>query len=159
MSLPPKNINNKKQQRIKFIVISILVSLAALVFIILNFRDNIVFFYSPSELLQNTNIKSGKIIRVGGLVKSGSIISDGGNLEFVITDFKSDLTIKYSGIKPNLFKENQGAVAKGRFVKKNFDKPNNVFVADELLSKHDEEYMPPEIKKAIDKNKLYQKNY
>ena len=148
MSLSSKKTNNKKQQRIKFVVISATISLIALVFIVSNFRDNIVFFYSPSEL-QSHHI-DGKIIRVGGLVKSGSIIASGSDLQFAITDFKSDLTIKYSGITPNLFRENQGVVAKGIWYQK-----NDVFIADELLSKHDEKYMPPEVKKAIDKNKNY----
>jgi cytochrome c-type biogenesis protein CcmE len=141
-----KKTNHKKQQRIKFIVAAALISLSALTFIIFNFKDNIVFFYSPSELA-NAKIKNQQIIRVGGLVKEGSIVINGNNLEFVITDFKADLKIKYSGLKPDLFREKQGTVAKGIWNK------NNIFIAQELLTKHDEKYMPPEIKKAVEKNR------
>jgi cytochrome c-type biogenesis protein CcmE len=133
----------KKKQRIKFITISALISLSALIFIITNFRDNIVFFYSPSELLE-VNISHNKIIRVGGLVKEGSVKQEGKNLEFTITDLQSDLIIEYSGIKPNLFRAGQGMIAKGILNKK-----QNRFKASELLAKHDENYMPPEVKKSL----------
>ena len=140
--------NKKKWQRIRFIGVCATISLAALLFIIFNFRDNIVFFYSPSELPNVTQkIANKKIIRVGGLVKDGSILISGNNLQFVITDLKSDLIITYAGIKPDLFREKQGVVAKGFF-----DEEKNIFIASELLSKHDEKYMPPEVKKAIDRN-------
>ena len=135
--------NHKKQQRIKFIIISASISLIALTFIVFNFRDNIIFFYSPSEIYNNKIIEK-RIIRVGGLVKKGTIIADGGNLQFIMTDLKTDLIIKYFGIKPNLFRENQGMVAKGYWNQK-----NNIFIATELLSKHDEKYMPPEVKRII----------
>jgi cytochrome c-type biogenesis protein CcmE len=153
MKLLSKKNNHKKQQRIKFITISALVSLAALAFIIFNFKNNIVFFYSPSEL-QNVKIKDGQIIRVGGLVKDGSIAQQANNLQFTITDLKDDLIIKYSGIKPDLFRAKQGMIAKGIW-----DQANNVFIASELLTKHDEKYMPPEIKKAVEKNAEYQKSH
>jgi len=143
----------KKRQRIKFITICTLISLAALTFIVFNFKDNIVFFYSPSEL-SSVKIKDQQIVRVGGLVKEGSIKSNGNNLEFVITDLKADLTIKYSGIKPDLFREKQGTVAKGVW-----NQGANIFIASELLTKHDEKYMPPEVKKAIEKNSEYKKNH
>lgn len=148
-----KKNNPKKQQRIKFIVISTLISLAALAFIIFNFKDNIVFFYSPSELV-SAKIKEQQIIRVGGLVKDGSIVMNGNNLQFIITDFKSDLTIKYSGIKPDLFRERQGTIAKGIW-----DQTNNIFIASELLTKHDEKYMPLEVAKAIKNNAAYQNSH
>lgn len=145
--------SNLKKQRIKFIVIASLISLAALAFIISNFRDNIVFFYSPIEL-SNLKIPDHKIIRVGGLVKEGSVKYSGDNLEFIITDFKADLEIHYSGIKPDLFREKQGMIAKGML-----DQKNNVFIASEILAKHDEKYMPPEVAKAIKKNAEYNENH
>lgn len=144
-------INSKrKAQRIKFIIIASLISLSALIFIVINFRNSIVFFYSPSELV-SVKLANNQIIRVGGLIKEGSVKSSAGNLEFVITDFKADLTIKYSGLKPDLFREKQGVVAKGAF-----DRRNNIFIAAELLTKHDEKYMPPEVAKALKKNAAYQ---
>ncbi|MCE3254795.1 MAG: CcmE/CycJ protein [Rickettsiaceae bacterium] len=153
MKPPLKKSNPKKQQRIKFIVVLSFISLVALGFIILNFRNNIVFFYSPSELA-NLKVSEQKIIRVGGLVEKGSVKSLGNNLEFVITDFKAKLKISYDGIKPDLFREEQGIVAKGRF-----DEKNMVFVASEILAKHDENYMPPEVAKAIKDNAEYKNNH
>ncbi len=102
----------------------------------------------------NVKIKEQQIIRVGGLVKDGSIMMEGNNLQFTITDFKSDLIIKYSGIKPDLFRERQGTIAKGIW-----DQKNNVFIASELLTKHDEKYMPPEVAKAIKNNSAYQNSH
>ncbi len=150
MQLLSKKSNLKKYQRIKFIVIATLISIAALAFIISNFRDNIVFFYSPNELT-NLKISNQKIIRVGGLVKQGSVNYSGGNLKFVITDFKNELEIHYSGLKPDLFREKQGMVAKGLW-----NKEKNIFIASEILTKHDEKYMPPEVAKAIKKAATYQ---
>lgn len=143
-----KKSNKRKKQRIKFIALLTLISLSALAFIITNFKSNIVFFYSPTEL-KELEVVPKKIIRVGGLVKENSVKYSSGNLEFVITDLTSELKIQYSGIKPNLFRENQGIVAKGILNSK-----ANTFIADELLAKHDENYMPPEVKKAI-KQKYY----
>jgi len=150
MKLFSKKNNLRKQKRIRFIAITTLISLAGLWFIISNFRDNIVFFYSPSELLE-LKTPNQKIIRVGGLVKEGSIVNIGNDLEFVITDFKSDLKIKYSGIKPDLFREKQGMISKGIW-----DRQNDVFIATEILTKHDEKYMPPEISKALKKSRALQ---
>ncbi len=139
-----------KRNRIKFIAAAALISIVALAFIISNFRDNIVFFYSPAEL-SSLKIPEQKIIRVGGLVKENSVRDEANNLEFVITDYKADLEIHYSGIKPDLFREKQGMVAKGVW-----DQKNNVFIASEILTKHDEKYMPPEVAKAMKKNAAYQ---
>ena len=146
-------VQQKKQQRIKFVTLCTLISLTALTFIVFNFKVNIVFFYSPSEL-SSAKIKDHQIIRVGGLVKEGSIKSNGNNLEFIITDLKADLTIKYSGIKPDLFREKQGTIAKGIW-----NQTGNIFISSELLTKHDEKYMPPEVMKAIERNGEYKKSH
>jgi cytochrome c-type biogenesis protein CcmE len=135
--------SSQKKKRIKFIIASTFLAVAALIFIISSFRDNIIFFYSPNEL-SNLKISNQKIIRVGGLVKEGSVIYSSGNLDFIITDFKEDLEIQYKGIKPDLFREKQGMIAKGFL-----DKENNIFIASEILTKHDEKYMPPEVAKKI----------
>ncbi len=93
-----------------------------------------MFFYAPSELSQ---LSINKKIRIGGMVKKGSIIyHDGNKVEFIITDFKQEIKTLYQGILPDLFREGQGVVANGRI-------KDNVFVADEILAKHDENYMPP----------------
>ncbi|MFT7087981.1 MAG: cytochrome c-type biogenesis protein CcmE [Rickettsiales bacterium] len=138
-----KKSNPKKRQRIKFILLLSLISLFALIFIVTNFRSNIVFFYSPSELF-SSNALNQKIIRVGGLVKEGSVEYSAGKLEFIITDYKDELKISYLGIKPDLFREKQGMIAKGTW-----NNQENIFIASELLAKHDEQYMPPEVAKAM----------
>lgn len=136
-----------KKQRILFIAIVFAVSILALIFITINFRDNIVFFYSPSELLNN-EIKqkiSNQNFRVGGLVKKGSITKINSiESKFTITDNNNEIAVYYYGILPNLFRENQGVVAKGRLVE-------DIFITKELLVKHDENYVPLEVKNAIKK--------
>ena len=141
--------NQRKRKRIVFVGSVFLISLLALIFVILNFRDNIVFFYAPSELktteiLQKT---ANKKIRVGGLVKQNSVKKiDATATQFVVTDYEQDLIINYSGLLPDLFREGQGVVAKGKF-----DVEKNQFFSTELLVKHDEKYMPPEVKKSLKK--------
>lgn len=141
--------NHHKKKRLIFISSVFALSLAALIFVILNFRENIVFFYSPSELQAAevlTKVKQRQI-RVGGLVKENSIKKiDALNSEFVITDLARDLKIHYVGIFPDLFREKQGVVARGKF-----DAAKNEFFAEELLVKHDEKYMPPEVAKSLKK--------
>ena len=138
--------NQRKKKRIIFVVTSFLVSIMALVFVIVNFRQQIVFFYSPTELysaeiLQKT---ARKQIRVGGLVIEKTVKREGLITEFTITDLQTELKINYKGILPDLFREKQGVVAKGKF-----DVEKNEFFASELLVKHDEKYMPPEVAKSL----------
>ncbi len=141
--------NSRKKKRVIFVGSIFVVSLLALLFVISNFRDSIVFFYAPSELraeevLQKT---AHKQIRVGGLVKKNSVKKiDATTTEFVITDLQEDLLIHYSGLLPDLFREDQGVVAKGKF-----DAEKNEFFSKELLVKHDEKYMPPEVAKSLKK--------
>lgn len=142
--------NKHKKKRIIFVSAILAVSLIAMVFVILNFRDNIVFFYSPSELKTAEILKktTNKQIRVGGLVVKESIKKiDASNTVFVITDLQEELIVNYQGLLPDLFREGQGVVAKG-----NFDTEKNEFFSSELLVKHDEKYMPPEVAKSL-KNK------
>ena len=144
MTKKPKNL--KKQKRILFIAGAFLISIIALILIIANFKNNIVFFYSPSEL-KELHFKPSKIIRVGGLIKKDSIHNNmEQGLVFTVTDLKEDLTISFKGIKPDLFRENQGIVAKGKL-----DAKSGIFIAEELLAKHDEKYMPLEIKNSLKK--------
>ncbi len=139
-------LNKYKKQRLKFIGLVALISAIALVFIIKNFRENIVFFYSPSELEKVLNVK--KRVKVGGLVKENSVKKiNASQVDFVVTDMKKDLIIHHQGIMPNLFREKQGVVASGFL---NAEKTE--FFSDELLIKHDENYMPPEVANSL-KNK------
>ena len=109
------------------------------------FIENIVFFFSPTELKNKQIIN--QIVRVGGLVSDGSIIRlDGSVTEFIITDNQEELKVRFTGILPNLFRDNQGIVAKGRL-------EGDIFIANELLAKHDENYMPKEISNSLKQGK------
>lgn len=137
---------NHKQQRLLFVAGVFFVSLLSLWFIINNFQQNLLFFYAPTEFWQaynNQQLKPQKIIRVGGLVKLNSVVKlDSLNTKFIITDNLKELIVSYNGLLPDLFKEKQGVIAKGIFNK-------NIFIASELLVKHDEKYMPPEVAKTL----------
>ena len=141
--------NQHKKKRIIFVGSIFAISIMALVFVISNFRDNMVFFYSPSDLKKVEVLEKikNRQIRAGGLVKENSVKKiDALTTEFVITDLAEEIKIEYVGILPDLFRENQGVVAKGKF---NVEK--NQFFSKELLVKHDEKYMPPEVAKSLKK--------
>lgn len=126
-----------------------MISALALFFVITNFRDNMVFFYAPSELLKPEILEKTQNhqIRVGGLVAENSVKKiDALTTEFVITDLEQELKIQYVGILPDLFREKQGVVAKGKF-----DAEKDEFFSKELLVKHDEKYMPPEVARSLKK--------
>ena len=137
-----------KTRRLVLVLIGISLLSAATAMVIVALENNIVFFYSPTEVISGSNLRKNERIRVGGLVKIGSWEKTANRLKhtFVITDFKNDLTVVYKGILPDLFREGQGVVAGGLIMR------NNLFIADEVLAKHDENYMPPEVS-AILKNK------
>jgi cytochrome c-type biogenesis protein CcmE len=133
-----------KKVKLRFLFLSlILVSVILSVILILqSLKENVVYFQSPSEI-QKINEISKKKIRVGGMVKENSIIMDSDKINFIITDFKNEINVTYSGAVPNLFGEGKGVVAEG------FLKDRNYFLATKILAKHDENYMPPEVKEAI----------
>jgi cytochrome c-type biogenesis protein CcmE len=108
------------------------------------FRDNVMFFFDPSQVAAG-EAPIDKRFRLGGMVRPGSVDRQAGSLElqFVVTDFQQDVPVRYSGVVPDLFRENQGVVAHGRLG------TDGIFVADEILAKHDENYMPPEVARAI----------
>lgn len=134
-----------KHQRLVFIVIGICSIGLAVAIILFNFNDNLVFFYSPTDLKQ-IEISDKKIIRVGGLIKDSSVKKiDSLKTEFIITDNENELRIYYEGLLPNLFREGQGMVARGIL------NSENILIADNLLAKHDENYMPPEVAKSLKK--------
>ena len=110
--------------------------------ILIVLQDNILFFYTPSEILQK-NLKQNEKVRLGGLVEENSITRNDIRINFTITDLKKTMEVSYEGILPDLFREGQGVIVKG-YLK------NNVFEATEVLAKHDENYMPPEIKKKLE---------
>ena len=137
-------MSKKVKKRLIIILLSVLVLLIATLLITINLRDNIIYFYSPSEL-QETIINKRNIIRVGGLVKNGSYkYNDKTKIySFVITDNSNEVNVSFVGIIPNLFAENKGVVVEGLAI----DKVN--FTALKVLAKHDENYMPPEVIDAL----------
>ena len=110
-------------------------------------EENIVYFFSPTEIYKKSNISLNKKIRIGGLVKEESIKKDQTSIKFIITDLKNEIIVSYNGSVPNLFSEGKGVIAEGQLKDKKY------FVADSILAKHDENYMPPEVSKALEKSK------
>ena len=140
-------------QRFILILLTLLILGTATLLILSNTKKNIVFFYTPTELLQN-NIAMDKKLRIGGYVKKSSFIKKSLNdYEFKITDNTNELLIFYRGILPDLFREGQGTVIEGFL-----DKDNNI-IASKVFAKHDENYMPESIKKELEKNNQWKKDY
>jgi cytochrome c-type biogenesis protein CcmE len=122
--------------------------LTIVIFLILkSLEENIVYFFSPTEIYDKPNISLNKKIRIGGLVKEESIKKDQTSIKFIITDLKNEIIVSYDGSVPNLFSEGKGVIAEGQLKDKKY------FVADSILAKHDENYMPPEVSKALEKSK------
>lgn len=135
-----------KHQRLLFIIAGLLCLGAAIGLILNNFNDNLVFFYSPADLVAKP-VSVDKAIRIGGLVEEGSVNKINAQLtEFVITDLTESVKVSYSGILPPMFREGQGMVAHGHM------NNDGMFIADNLLTKHDEKYMPPEVADALKKS-------
>jgi|TARA_B110000438_G_C15657656_1_gene582406 cytochrome c-type biogenesis protein CcmE len=121
--------------------------LGMLIFLALkSLEENVVYFFSPTEIYNKTDISISKKIRVGGLVKKGSLIKNESDVVFIITDLKNEVIVTYSGLLPNLFSEGKGVVAEGKLKDKKY------FIANSILAKHDENYMPPEVYKALKKS-------
>ena len=128
-----------------FLALAAFIALTAL-------EDNIVFFRSPSELAAKP-AAIGEAIRIGGLVREGSVTRDGLRADFQVTDLAHDIAVSYEGMLPDLFREGQGVVAEGRF------DGSGIFRADTVLAKHDETYMPPEVAEALEKSGKYNAPY
>ena len=134
-----------RKVKLRFVfIILITITLALTIFLFLkSFEENVIYFQSPSEIKLSGEIKENKI-RIGRMVKKGSIIIESEKIKFIITDFKNEMNVAYSGAVPNLFAEEKGVVAEGYLKNRNF------FLATKILAKHDENYMPPEIKAALE---------
>ena len=134
-----------KKVRLRIIfVISILTTIILSVYIVLRLlEDDVVYFKSPTEIKQSSESITKKI-RVGGMVKKNSITVDNQKVLFIITDFKNEINVIFVGTVPNLFQEEKGVVAEGVL------EDRNLFIADKILAKHDENYMPPEVKKSLE---------
>jgi len=136
-----------RKVKLRFLfVFLILITLILTAFLILkSLEENVVYFQSPSEIKVLSELDKKKI-RVGGMVKKDSVSINSNEVKFVITDFKNEITVTYTGAIPNLFEEGKGVVAEG------FLKDRNFFSASKILAKHDENYMPPEVKQALGEN-------
>ena len=136
-----------RKVKLRFLFVStILLILILTVFLVLkSLEESVVYFQSPSEIKSLTELTNNKI-RVGGMVKKNSISMNSNEVNFIITDFKNEINVTYSGAVPNLFEEGKGVVAEGVLKDRNF------FSATKILAKHDENYMPPEVKAALEEN-------
>ena len=136
-----------RKVKLRFLFIAIvLITLILSVFLVLkSLEENVVYFQSPSEIKLLSELDKKKI-RIGGMVKKNSISIEAKKLNFIITDFKNEINVIYSGVVPNLFEEEKGVVAEGYLKDKSF------FLATKILAKHDENYMPPEVKKALEES-------
>ena len=139
-------LTKKIKTRLLFLVSIILITLSFLIFIYLNLKQNILYFKTPSEIFTNATIEASSMIRVGGMVKKDSIRQNNKEIRFILTDYKKELIVVYSGTVPNLFSEEQGAVVEGILNDKKY------LIADRILAKHDENYMPPQMKKISKEN-------
>ena len=137
----------KVKLRILFISIAFISIILILFLILKSLEENVVYFISPTEIKNLPEIDNKKRIRVGGMVKKETIQLNQNKISFVITDFKNDINVTYSGAVPNLFAEGKGVVAEGYLNDRSF------FDAKKILAKHDENYMPPEVKEALEANK------
>ena len=133
-----------KKVKLRFAFLTLILSSVILtVFLVLqSLKENVIYFQSPSEIKSLIELNKKKI-RVGGMVKKKSVLISSHEVNFIITDFKNEINVVYSGAVPNLFAEGKGVVAEG------FLKDKNYFTATKILAKHDENYMPPEVKEAI----------
>ena len=136
----------KVKSRIFFLLLALLLAAGIFFLIFRSLEENIIYFFSPTEIYNKTDNLSNKKIRIGGLVKKGSTIKKKTTINFIITDLKNEIFVTYDGPIPNLFSEGKGVIAEGNLKDKKY------FIAEKILAKHDENYMPPEVSKALEKD-------
>jgi cytochrome c-type biogenesis protein CcmE len=139
-------LTKKVKKRFSFLTLFLLLTIFAVFFILNSLNNNILYFKSPTDIKLEQDIVLNENIRVGGMVKQNSLKIDNKEIKFTITDFTNEIFVSYTGTVPNLFAEGKGVVAEGKLKDKNF------FIADRILAKHDENYMPPELKSIMKKN-------
>lgn len=137
-----------RHKRIAIIVAGLVLLAVAATLLLQSFQSNLVFFFSPTEVAEGKAPKDGNF-RIGGLVEAGSVQRNGTQVKFRVTDTAKTMDVVYTGILPDLFKEGKGVVAQGK------QGSDGIFVADQVLAKHDENYMPPEAADALEKGKQY----
>ena len=139
-------LSKKVKSRIFFLFFLSILAVAIIFFTLKSLEENVVYFLTPTEIYNKTDISFEKKIRVGGLVKINSVNKGETSINFIITDLNNEIIVSYNGLVPNLFSEGKGVVAEGKLKDKKY------FIADKILAKHDENYMPPEVKKALEKS-------
>ncbi len=139
-------LTKKVKKRASLLSLFLIFFIISVFFILKSLTNNILYFKSPTDIKTQQDLTFNKSIRVGGMVKKNSLNINNKEIKFIITDFKNELLVSYSGTVPNLFSEGKGVVAEGRLLDKKF------FIADRILAKHDEKYIPPELKDLIKKN-------
>ena len=139
-------LSRKTKTRIVLLVVLSFTLALIIVLILKALEENVVYFFSPTEIFNKPEVTFNKKIRVGGLVKENSIIKSDTSINFIITDLKNEIIVSYKGLVPNLFSEGKGVVAEGMIRDKKY------FIADKILAKHDENYMPPEVNEILEKS-------
>jgi|TARA_B110000444_G_scaffold141573_1_gene132769 cytochrome c-type biogenesis protein CcmE len=139
-------LTKKVKKRIFFLSLFLTVTIFAVFYILVSLNNNILYFKSPSAIKLEQDTIYNKKIRVGGMVKKDSLTVNNKEIKFTVTDFKNEIIVSYKGAVPNLFAEGKGVVAEGKLKDKNF------FIADRILAKHDENYMPPELENILKNN-------
>ena len=140
-------LSKKVRSRIFILTFMLVLAIVVIFFVLKSLEENVVYFFSPTEIYNKENISFNKKIRVGGLVKEGSVTNKQSSINFIVTDLNKEIIVSYSGSLPNLFSEGKGVVAEGKLKDKKY------FIADKILAKHDENYMPPEVSKTLKKTK------
>ena len=139
-------LTKKVKKRFSFLSLFLILTIFSIIFILKSLNNNILYFKSPTDIKLEQDIVLNRNIRVGGMVKKDSLKIDNKEIKFIITDFQNEILVSYKGTVPNLFDEGKGVVAEGQLKDKKF------FIAKRILAKHDENYMPPELKKIMEKN-------
>ena len=139
-------LSKKVKSRMIFLILLLLSATVIIFFILKSLEENVVYFFSPTEIYDKPNISFNTKIRIGGLVKQDSLSINKTFTKFIITDLKNEIIVTYNGSVPNLFSEGKGVIAEGQLKDKKY------FVADKILAKHDENYMPPEVSKILEKS-------
>ena len=139
-------LTKKVKKRALILSLLILTFIISISYILISLNKNLLYFKSPTDIISSKEINIKKKIRIGGMVKKNSLSVNNLEIKFIVTDFKNEINVSYSGTVPNLFSEGKGVVAEGKLQDKKF------FIADRILAKHDEKYMPPELKEIIGRN-------
>ena len=140
-------LSKKTRTRIVLTTFLLVASIVVVFVVLKSLEENVVYFFSPTELYNKEDIPFNKKIRIGGLVKEDSITNNQTSVNFIVTDLNKEIIVSYKGSLPNLFSEGKGVVAEGKLKDKKY------FIADKILAKHDENYMPPEVSKILKKTK------